>query len=85
MGAGLGTMSTQTGYSYLDGLLWFAPVGNSGGQGGTCGQGAPPAAAYWSSYAVKLYFHSHFGITGPKLTLSRNGTYVPYSIAFDTK
>jgi endoglucanase len=79
VGRGLGTMSTQTGYTNLDGLLWFAPVGNSGG---ACGRGAPPTADFWPSYAVMLYRNRDFAFTGPKLSLSRDGTFVPYSAAF---
>jgi endoglucanase len=82
VGAGLGTMSTTTGYTGLDGLLWFAPVGNSGGQGGTCGAGAPKAAVYWDQYAINLYNRRQFGVTGPRLALERDGTYEPYSAYF---
>jgi endoglucanase len=82
VGAGLGTMSTQTGFKALDGLLWFAPVGNSGGQGGSCGKGAPVAASWWNQYAIDLYNNRRFGVTGPKLALQRSGTYEPYSAAF---
>ncbi len=78
-GRGLGTMSTQTGYTNLDGLLWFAPVGNSAG---ACGRGAPHTAAFWPAYAVMLYKNRNFAFTGPKLSLSRDGSFVPYSSAF---
>jgi endoglucanase len=79
-GRGLGTMSTQTGFTNLDGMLWFDPVGNSAG---ACRSGAPPTAVYWPAYAVMLYRNRNFGVTGPKLSLARNGTFVPYSAAFD--
>jgi endoglucanase len=78
-GRGLGTMSTQTGYRNLDGLLWFAPVGNSGG---ACGNGAPATSDFWPSYAIMLYNNRNFGFTGPKLKLQRDGSFVPYSAAF---
>ncbi|WP_249012042.1 glycoside hydrolase family 6 protein [Conexibacter sp. DBS9H8] len=80
-GRGLGTMSTQTGYTGLDGLLWFAPVGNSGG---ACRPGAPPTATFWPAYAIGLYENRRFGVTGPPRRLSRDGTFVPYSAAFAT-
>jgi endoglucanase len=80
-GRGLGTMSTQTGYANLDGLLWFDPVGNSAG---TCSKGAPPTAHYYPAYAVMLYRNRDFGVTGPDYAnLQRQGTFVPYSANFD--
>lgn len=79
-GRGLGPISTETGYTNLDGLLWFAPVGNSGG---ACRPGAPPTAVFWPAYAISLYKHRDFAVTGPKLPLSRDGAYEPYSRAFD--
>ncbi len=78
-GRGLGTMSTQTGFTNLDGLLWFAPVGNSAG---ACVPGAPATSKFWPAYAVMLFKHRNFGVTGPKLNLERDGAYVPYSPAF---
>jgi endoglucanase len=79
-GRGLGTMSTQTGYTNVDGLLWFAPVGNSAG---TCVPGAPKTSAFWPAYAVMLFKNRNFGISGPQLSLERDGTFVPYSTAFN--
>jgi endoglucanase len=79
VGRGLGTMSTQTGYTNLDGLLWLAPVGNSAG---ACGRGAPATADFWPSYALMLYRNRNFGFTGPNLSLSRRGSFVPYNAAF---
>jgi len=78
-GRGLGPLSTETGYRDLDGLLWFAQVGNSGG---ACRPGAPPTAAFWPAYAISLYDNRDFKISGPKLALSRDGAYVPYGPAF---
>ena len=78
-GRGLGTMSTQTGFTNLDGMLWFAPVGNSAG---ACRPGAPPTAKYWPAYSEMLYKNRDFGVTGPRLNLHRDGNFVPYSTAF---
>ncbi len=75
-GRGLGTMSVQTGYTNVDGMLWFGAVGNSSGP---CVPGAPPTAQYWPAYAVMLYKNRNFAVTGPKLKLQRDGTFVPYS------
>jgi endoglucanase len=81
VGRGLGPISTQTGYADVDALLWFAPVGNSGG---ACRAGAPPTAVFWPAYAVSLYKNRVFAISGPrpKQRLIRSGSYKPYSLAF---
>ncbi|HET9074969.1 MAG TPA: glycoside hydrolase family 6 protein [Solirubrobacteraceae bacterium] len=81
-GRGLGTMSTQTGFTNVDGFLWFAPVGNSGGSGRGCGAGAPATSKFWPAYAEMLYRNRYFGISGPPRKLERDGTFVPYSAAF---
>ncbi len=78
-GRGLGTMSTQTGFTNADGLLWFAPVGNSAG---ACKPGMPATSKFWPAYAVMLFKNRNFGVTGPKLGLARDGSFVPYSPGF---
>lgn len=77
-GRGLGPMSVQTGYTYVDGFLWFTNPGGSGGSGPGCGTGAPKTAVFWPRYAVGLVRRADFHITGPREHLLRDGPYVPY-------
>jgi endoglucanase len=77
-GRGLGPLSTETGYTYVDAFLWFTNPGGSGGQGAGCGQGAPPTAVFWPKYAVGLAQRANFNITGPKEHLLHDGPYVAY-------
>jgi endoglucanase len=77
-GRGLGPLSTQTGYTYVDAFLWFTNPGGSGGQGPGCGQGAPPTAVFWPKYAAGLAARANFNITGPREPLLRDGPYVPF-------
>jgi endoglucanase len=77
-GRGVGPLSTQTGYTYVDAFLWFTNPGGSAGQGPGCGKGAPPTAVFWPKYAAGLAQHANFRITGPKEHLLHNGPYVPY-------
>jgi endoglucanase len=65
-GRGSGPLTTDTGYKYLDGLLWFNNPGNSDGP---CGMGAPPVAQFWAPYAVGLVEHGTQKITGPHFDL----------------
>ena len=77
-GRGIGPLSTQTGYTYVDAFLWFTNPGGSAGQGTGCGQGAPPTAVFWPKYAAGLAQRADFRITGPKEHLLHDGPYVPY-------
>jgi endoglucanase len=61
-GRGLGPQSTDTGYRWADGFLWFS---NPGGSGGACRPGAPPTAAYWPAYAEMLVRNAVYKVTGP--------------------
>lgn len=77
-GRGLGPMSVQTGYTDVDGFLWFTNPGGSAGDGPGCGHGAPPTAVFWPARAVSLVDHADFHVTGPAEHLLRDGPYVPY-------
>jgi endoglucanase len=77
-GRGLGPLSTQTGYTYVDAFLWFTNPGGSGGQGTGCGTGAPPTAVFWPQYAAGLARRADFQVTGPKEHLLHDGPYVAY-------
>jgi endoglucanase len=78
---GLGPMSVQTGYTYVDAFLWFTNPGGSGGDEKGCGAGAPPTAVFWPSRAVSLVDHANFHITGPPEHLLHDGPYLPYDAA----
>jgi endoglucanase len=78
-GRGLGPISTQTGYTNDDGLMWLAPVGNSAG---ACEPGMPATSKFWPAYATMLFEHRNWHVNGPRLNLQRDGTYQPYSAAF---
>ncbi len=80
-GRGLGPLSVQTGYTGVDGFLWFTNPGGSAGDGRGCGQGAPPTAVFWPARAVSLVRHADFHITGPRERLLRDGIYAPYDAA----
>jgi endoglucanase len=77
-GRGLGPLSTETGYSYVDAFLWFTNPGGSAGQGPGCGTGAPPTAVFWPQYAAGLAQRANFHITGPREHLLHDGPYVAY-------
>jgi endoglucanase len=77
-GRGLGPMSVQTGYTEVDGFLWFTNPGGSAGDGSGCGRGAPPTATFWVARAVSLVRDADFHVTGPQEPLLHDGTYVPY-------
>jgi endoglucanase len=80
-GRGLGPMSVQTGYKYVDGFLWFTNPGGSAGDKPGCGKNAPPTAVFWPGRAVSLIRHANFHITGPQEQLLHDGAYVPYDNA----
>ncbi len=61
-GRGLGPITWNTGYKYVDALLWFNNPGNSDGP---CGEGDPPTSDFWPEYAVGLVQNRAAGITGP--------------------
>jgi endoglucanase len=70
-GRGTGPISWQTGYKYVDGLLWFNNPGNSDG---SCGQGDPAVSKFWSKYAVSLVQHGVKHVTGPHYRLLKSKT-----------
>jgi endoglucanase len=80
-GRGLGPLSVQTGYTDVDGFLWFTNPGGSAGNRRGCGKGAPATAVFWPARAVSLVRHADFHITGPAEHLLRDGSYVPYDAA----
>jgi endoglucanase len=80
-GRGLGPLSVQTGYTDVDGFLWFTNPGGSAGDERGCGQNAPPTAVFWPARAVSLVRHADFHITGPTEHLHRDGSYTPYDPA----
>ena len=63
---GTGPLTWDTGYMYLDGLLWFNNPGNSDGP---CDMGAPPIAQFWAPYAVGLVQR------GPRKSPAHTSTY----------
>jgi endoglucanase len=77
-GRGLGPLSVQTGYTDVDGFLWFTNPGGSAGDTRGCGVGAPPTAVFWPARAVSLVRHADFHVTGPAEHLLHDGTYEPY-------
>jgi hypothetical protein len=68
----------QTGYTDVDGFLWFTNPGGSAGDTRGCGASAPPTAVFWPARAVSLVRHADFHITGPAEHLFHDGTYAPY-------
>jgi endoglucanase len=70
-GRGVGPLSWNTGYAYVDGFLWFNNPGNSDGP---CGAGDPPVAQFWAPYAVGLVQHGTAKVTGPHLNLAKSST-----------
>ncbi|HWD68909.1 MAG TPA: glycoside hydrolase family 6 protein [Solirubrobacteraceae bacterium] len=70
-GRGAGPLSWNTGYRYLDGLLWFNDPGNSDGP---CGAGDPAVGVFWPAYAVGLIQREVDRVTGPRLHLLRSNT-----------
>lgn len=75
-GRGMGPLSTQTGYKWVDGFLWFMGVAGSGGK---CVPGAPALGKFWPAYAVMLVRNAVFCVTGPRHRLARSGQpYMPY-------
>lgn len=70
-GRGAGPLSWDTGYRYLDGLLWFNDPGNSDGP---CNAGDPGVGVFWPAYAVGLVERQVSRVTGPHLPLLRSST-----------
>jgi endoglucanase len=68
-GRGVGPLSWNTGYAYVDGFLWFNNPGNSDGP---CGEGDPPIAQFFASYAVGLVQHGTNQVTGPHFNLQKS-------------
>jgi endoglucanase len=65
-GRGLGPLSTNTGYMWVDAFSWFDGPGNSGGR---CRPGAPATATFWPAYAAMLVANRVSSVTGPRLPL----------------
>jgi endoglucanase len=64
-GRGLGPLATtNTGFKWVDAFAWTT---NPGESGGACVPGAPPTGRYWPAYAVMLYRHANFNVTGPAM------------------
>jgi hypothetical protein len=70
-GRGAGPLSWDTGYRYLDGLLWFNDPGNSVGP---CAAGDPATGVFWPQYAVGLMQNAVDQVTGPAFHLLRSRT-----------
>jgi endoglucanase len=70
-GRGVGPLTWNTGYEYVDGFLWFNNPGNSDGP---CGAGDPPIAQFWAQYAVGLVQHGTAHVTGPHFNLAKSST-----------
>jgi len=71
-GLGLGPLSWDTGYKYVDGLLWFANVGFTANV--NCHDGAPGLAKFWPPYAYRIIRRRVNTITGPKYPLVKSST-----------
>jgi hypothetical protein len=71
-GLGLGPLSWNTGYKYVDGLLWFANVGFTANV--ACHDGAPGLARFWPPYAFRIIQRRVSAITGPKFRLLKSST-----------
>jgi endoglucanase len=70
-GRGVGPLSWNTGYEYVDGFLWFNNPGNSDGP---CGAGDPGVAQFWAQYAVGLVQHGTAQVTGPHFGLAKSSS-----------
>ena len=70
-GRGVGPLSWDTGYEYVDGFLWFNNPGNSDGP---CGAGDPAVAQFWAQYAVGLVQHGTAQVTGPHFGLAKSSS-----------
>ncbi len=68
-GRGAGPLTWNTGYKYVDGLLWFNDPGNSDGP---CNGGDPAVGVFWPGYAVGLIQREVDRVTGPPLPLLRS-------------
>jgi len=71
-GLGLGPISWNTGYQYVDGLLWFPNVGTTANE--PCHDGAPGINKFWPSYAAGIVKRRVYTVTGPKLALVKSKT-----------
>jgi endoglucanase len=69
-GRGLGALSWNTGYKYVDGLLWYANVGFTANI--PCHDGAPGLATFWAPYAYQIVQHRVSHINGPKVPLVKS-------------
>ena len=69
-GLGLGPLTWNTGYKYVDGLLWFSNVGFTANV--PCHDGEPGLATFWPSYAYQIIQRRTHAITGPKIHLTRS-------------
>jgi endoglucanase len=69
-GTGLGPITWNTGYKYVDGLLWYANVGFTANI--ACHDGEPGLATFWPKYAFGIIHRRTNQILGPKYGLVRS-------------
>ena len=69
-GLGLGPLTWNTGYEYVDGLLWYANVGFTANI--ACHDGEPGLAKFWPSYAYQIIRNRVNAMAGPKVHLIRS-------------
>jgi endoglucanase len=71
-GTGLGPLTWNTGYRYVDGLLWYANIGFTANI--PCHDGEPGLATFWPKYAFGIVHRRAHGITGPRMPLIKSRT-----------
>lgn len=71
-GLGLGPLTWNTGYKYVDGLMWYANVGFTANI--ACHDGEPGLGKFWAPYAYQIIKRSVNTITGPKVHLITSTT-----------
>ena len=71
-GLGLGPLTWNTGYKYVDGLMWYANVGFTANI--ACHDGEPGLAKFWAPYAYQIIKRRVSTITGPKVHLIKSTT-----------
>ncbi len=71
-GLGLGPLTWNTGYKYVDGLMWYANVGFTANI--ACHDGEPGLAKFWAPYAYQIIKRRVNTITGPNVHLIKSTT-----------
>jgi endoglucanase len=71
-GLGLGPLTWNTGYKYVDGLMWYANVGFTANI--ACHDGEPGLAKFWAPYAYRIIKRRVNTITGPQVRLIKSTT-----------